>query len=98
MKSRDENLVQLAKMGINKSYLVYQSILRELLRFLVAAPVELGCGKDMRQGSETMEQHGSKLDHQDQREEEHEHQTDRFQLEILFRDVHLDGWFESRVD
>lgn len=52
----------------------------------------------MRQGSKAMEQHGTKLDHQDQRKEEHEHQTDRFQLEVLFRDVHLDGWFESRVD
>lgn len=46
----------------------------------------------MRQGSESMEQHSRKLDDQDQREEEHEHQTDRFQLEVLFRDVHLDDF------
>jgi hypothetical protein len=36
-----------------------------------------------------MEQHRRKLDDQNQREEEHEHQTDWFELEILFRDVNL---------
>jgi hypothetical protein len=43
----------------------------------------------MRNRSETMEQHRRKLDDQNQREEEHEHQTDWFELEILFCDVNL---------
>lgn len=43
----------------------------------------------MRQGAETMEQHGRELNYQNQGEEEHKHQTDGLQLEVLFRDVHL---------
>lgn len=51
----------------------------------------------MRQGSEAMEQHGRELDDQNQREEEHKHQTDRFQLEVLFRDVHLGFEYEVKL-
>ena len=36
-----------------------------------------------------MEQHGRELDDQNQGEEEHKHQSDGLQLEVLFRDVHL---------
>lgn len=43
----------------------------------------------MRDGPETMEQHRSKLDDQNQCKEEHEHQTNRLELKILFRDVNL---------
>lgn len=34
----------------------------------------------MRNGAETMEQHSRKLYSQNERKEEHEHQTDRLQL------------------
>lgn len=43
----------------------------------------------MRNGSKSMEQHGSELNNQDQSEEEHEHQTNRLELKILFCDVNL---------
>lgn len=56
---------------------------------LVPAEGQLGGGQDVGQCSEAMEQHGRKLDHQNEREEEHEHQTDGFQLEVLLRDQHL---------
>lgn len=36
-----------------------------------------------------MEQHGSELNNQNEREEEHKHQTDGLELQILLRDVHL---------
>lgn len=44
-----------------------------------------------------MEQHGRELDDQNQSEEEDKHQTDGFQLQIFFADVHLEwiwlqGW------
>lgn len=45
----------------------------------------------MGQSSKSMEQHGHKLDDQDQREEEHKHQSNGLQLQVLFADVHLDG-------
>lgn len=45
----------------------------------------------MRNGSETMEQHGRELNNQDKSEEEHEHQTNRFQLKIFFCYMYLDG-------
>lgn len=56
---------------------------------LVPAKRELGRGQDVRQRAEAMEQHGRKLDDQDEREEEHEHQTDGLQLEVLLGDEHL---------
>jgi hypothetical protein len=43
----------------------------------------------MRNGSETMEQHGCELNDQDQREEEHKDETNRLELEILLGDVNL---------
>ena len=43
----------------------------------------------MGQRAEAMEQHGRELDNQDEREEEHKHETDRLQLEVFFRDVDL---------
>lgn len=43
----------------------------------------------MSQSSKTMEQHGSKLDDQNESKEEHKYQTDRFQLQIFFGYVHL---------
>lgn len=36
-----------------------------------------------------MEQHGNELNDKNKGEEKYEHETDRFQLEILFTDVHL---------
>lgn len=36
-----------------------------------------------------MEQHGDELNDENKGKEEHEDETDRFQLEILFCDVHL---------
>ena len=45
----------------------------------------------MGQSSKSMEQHGHKLDDQDQCEEEHKHQSNGLQLQVLFADVHLDG-------
>lgn len=43
----------------------------------------------MRNGSESMEQHGSELNDQNQGEEEHKHQTDWLELEIFLCDVNL---------
>lgn len=36
-----------------------------------------------------MEQHGDELNDKDEREEEYEDETYRFELEVLLRDVHL---------
>lgn len=44
----------------------------------------------MGQSTETMEQHSGELDDKNQREEEHKHQPDRFQLEVFLRDMNLD--------
>lgn len=48
----------------------------------------------MGQRAEPMAHHGRELDHQDEREEEHKHETDRLQLQVLFGDVDLRraGW------
>lgn len=54
-----------------------------------ASKVEICWCQNVSQGTETMEQHGRKLDHQNQREEEHKYQTNRFQLKVLLADVHL---------
>lgn len=43
----------------------------------------------MGQGAETMEQHGNELDDQNQTEEEHKHQTDGLELQVLFANQHL---------
>lgn len=43
----------------------------------------------MRQCSEAMEQHGHKLDDQNEGEKEHKHETDGLQLQILLADVDL---------
>lgn len=43
----------------------------------------------MRNSSKSMEQHGSELNDENQSEEEHKHQTNRFELKVFFRDVHL---------
>lgn len=43
----------------------------------------------MRQRAEPMEQHGRELYHDDEREEEHKHQTDGFQMQELLADDDL---------
>lgn len=43
----------------------------------------------MRDSSKAMEQHGSELNDQDQREEEHKDETNWLELEILLGDVNL---------
>lgn len=43
----------------------------------------------MGQCAESVEQHRGELYDQYQREEEDEHETDRLQLQVLLRDVHL---------
>lgn len=43
----------------------------------------------MSQGSEAMEQHSRELYDQNQGEEEHKHQTNRFQLQILLGYMYL---------
>lgn len=43
----------------------------------------------MRQRAETMEHHPGELDYQDQREEEHEYQTDGLELQIFLCNVNL---------
>lgn len=57
------------------------------------AAIQAGAGQNMRQRAETMEQHRGELYDQYQREEEDENETDRLELQILLRDVHLqDHW------
>lgn len=63
----------------------------QVLALLVEAQIEVGGGEDMRKRAEAMEQHGRELDDQDKGEEEHKHQTDRFQLQELFADMDLEG-------
>lgn len=51
----------------------------------------------MRDGPEAMEQHGHELDDQDEGKEEHEHQTDGLQLQVLLTDEDLRAWQEEVV-
>lgn len=78
----------MAKINI---YLVYQCVLRKILALLVEAQIEVSRGQDMGQSSKPMEQHGCELDDQNQGEEEHKHQSNRFQLQILFADMNLNS-------
>ena len=66
---------------------------------VAAAGIELARRHDVRQGAEAMEQHGEELDHQDEREEEHEHQTDGLHLQVLLVDENLstDGEWSALV-
>ena len=50
--------------------------------YLGGAPVEGHQGQDLRDGAEPVEQHRRELDEQDQREEEHEDEADRLQLQV----------------
>jgi len=43
----------------------------------------------VRQRSEPMEQHGGELNYYDECEKEHEHQTDGFQVQVLFANNEL---------
>ena len=52
---------------------------------------EFGGGEDMRDGSETMEQHRYELDDQNEGEEEHEHKTDGLELQVLLGNVDLEN-------
>lgn len=45
----------------------------------------------MGERAKSMEQHGGKLNHQYQREEEYENQTNWFELEVLLRNVYLEN-------
>lgn len=58
--------------------------------YLAAAAAKLSGGQNVRQCTETMEQHSNELDDQNQAKEEDENQTDRFQLQIFFANQHLD--------
>ena len=55
----------------------------------MTAGVELARRHDVGERAEAVEQHGEELDHQDQREEEHKHQTDRLHLKVLLVDENL---------
>lgn len=55
----------------------------------VAVQVQVGRGEYVRQRPESMEQHGRELYHYDEREEEHKHQTDGLQVQVLFGDYDL---------
>lgn len=77
------------KKKISFSHLINQSVLGKLFWLLAASQVEFSRCQNMRNRSETMKQHRSKLDDQNQREEEHKHQTDWLELEIFFCDVNL---------
>lgn len=55
----------------------------------VATQVEVGRGEYVRQRAEPMEQHGRELYDDDEREEEHKHQTDGFQVQVLLADDDL---------
>lgn len=46
--------------------------------YLATAAAKFGWGQDVRQSTETMEQHSHELDDKNQTEEEDEYQTDRF--------------------
>lgn len=54
-----------------------------------AAQVELGRSEYVGQRAEPMEQHGGELYYYDEREEEHEHQTNGLQMQVLFADYDL---------
>lgn len=69
------------------THLIDESVLRQIVRLLAAAQVRRR--QNVRNRSETMEHHGGELNDQDQREEEHKHQTDGLQLQVLFADVDL---------
>lgn len=56
---------------------------------MVAAQVQIGRSEYMGQRTEPMEQHGSELYDYNKREEEHENQTDGFQVQIFFADYDL---------
>lgn len=83
------NLIRMRFHKIIHPHLVYQSVLRQLIGFLVAAKVQFGRRQNMGNRSEPMEHHGAELNDQNQRKEEHEHQSDRFQLQVLLGNVHL---------
>lgn len=61
----------------------YSYIYKKIAYLLTAVPIEHSARQNMRERPETMEQHGSKLNDQDQSEEKDKHQTNRLQLQIL---------------
>ena len=68
--------------------LFYQVVVGQELLLLRAA-VQLRRGQDMGDGAHAMEQHGDELDEDDGEKEEHKHDTDRLQMQVLFRDQDL---------
>jgi hypothetical protein len=56
---------------------------------LAAATAEFGGRQDVRKRSKTMEQHGHELNDQNEAEEEDEHQTDRFQMQLVLHNMRL---------
>lgn len=80
-------------MASSNVYLVDQRVLRQLVGLLVAHQIQLRRGENVRNRAEPMEHHCGELDDQDQGEEEHEHQTDRFQLQVFLADVNLFFFF-----
>uniref|UniRef100_A0A2M4D7A2 Putative secreted protein n=1 Tax=Anopheles darlingi TaxID=43151 RepID=A0A2M4D7A2_ANODA len=65
-------------------------IQRHIFRLLRTVPVEFGRGENLRDRTEAMHQHGHELDHQNDTEEQHKHQTDRFQFQVLPAHHNLD--------
>lgn len=56
------------------------------INLFVPTQVQVSRCEYMGQCSESMEQHGSKLYDNNEREEEYEHQTYGFQMQVLFAD------------
>lgn len=53
-------------------------------------PIEFCRWENVRECSESMEQHSSELYDQNEGEEKHEHQSNRFQLQIFLWDYYLE--------
>ena len=68
--------------------LLDERLVGEDLLLLVEAG-EVRGGHDVRDGAEAMEEHGDELDEDDGEEEEYQYDTDRLEVQVLFRDDDL---------
>lgn len=73
-----------------ESYFALSYICMRLTYLFATAEAQGSAGQYVSQCSETMEQHSSELDGQNEREEEDKYKTNWLELQVLLSNVHLE--------